>query len=238
MALYALGDLHLSFQSDKSMDKFGKVWRHHDRKIEKYVRQIVKPEDTLVLTGDHSWGRKLADCREDLAFIERFPGRKILLRGNHDMFWDAKKTERLNEEYRGKLFFLQNNFAVYQDYALVGTKGRAGKKTGGKRDGPPAKFFFTGPRGRVQEIYHVSALPAHQHTGANLAIYRDCTGVQCNSGCVLSLSRGEPLRGQYPGRFPGGPVHAGVGRLPAFSSGGSTAVKSAEKYPVEKAGLY
>ena len=71
MALYALGDLHLSFQSDKSMDKFGKVWRHHDRKIEKYVRQIVKPEDTLVLTGDHSWGRKLADCREDLAFIER-----------------------------------------------------------------------------------------------------------------------------------------------------------------------
>ena len=123
MALYALGDLHLSFQSDKSMDKFGKVWRHHDRKIEKYVRQIVKPEDTLVLTGDHSWGRKLADCREDLAFIERFPGRKILLRGNHDMFWDAKKTECLNEEYRGKLFFLQNNFAVYQDYALVGTKG-------------------------------------------------------------------------------------------------------------------
>lgn len=123
MALYALGDLHLSFQSDKSMDKFGKVWRHHDRKIEKYVRQIVKPEDTLVLTGDHSWGRKLADCREDLAFIERFPGRKILLRGNHDMFWDAKKTERLNEEYRGKLFFLHNNFAVYQDYALVGTKG-------------------------------------------------------------------------------------------------------------------
>ena len=54
MALYALGDLHLSFQADKSMDQFGKVWRHHERKIEKYVRQVVKPEDTLVLTGDHS----------------------------------------------------------------------------------------------------------------------------------------------------------------------------------------
>lgn len=123
MALYALGDLHLSFQADKPMDAFGRVWKNHERKIEKYVNKIVKPEDTLILTGDHSWGKRLPECREDLAFIERLPGRKILLRGNHDMFWDAKKTERLNEAYRGRLFFLQNNFAVYQDYALVGTKG-------------------------------------------------------------------------------------------------------------------
>ena len=123
MALYALGDLHLSFQADKSMDQFGKVWRHHERKIEKYVRQVVKPEDTLVLTGDHSWGRKLWESREDLDFIAQLPGRKILIRGNHDMFWNAKKTQRLNEEYQEKLFFLQNNFAAYEDYALVGTKG-------------------------------------------------------------------------------------------------------------------
>lgn len=138
MALYALGDLHLGFQADKSMDKFGRVWRHHERKIEKYVRQIVKPEDTLVLTGDHSWGRKLSECREDLAFIERLPGRKILLRGNHDMFWDAKKTERLNEEFKDRLFFLQNNFAAYQDYALVGTKGYT-------FEGP----FYLDGRGRI-----------------------------------------------------------------------------------------
>ncbi|OUP84891.1 metallophosphoesterase [Lachnoclostridium sp. An169] len=123
MALYALGDLHLSFQVDKPMDVFGSVWKHHERKIEKYVRKTVKDEDTLVLTGDHSWGRKLPECREDLAFIENLPGRKILLRGNHDMFWDEKKTPVLNKEYEGRLFFLQNNFAVYKDYALVGTKG-------------------------------------------------------------------------------------------------------------------
>lgn len=123
MSLYALGDLHLSFQADKPMDPFGRVWKNHERKIEKYVNRIVRPEDTLVLTGDHSWGRKLEESREDLAFIERLPGRKILLRGNHDMFWDVKKTARLNEDYKGRLFFLQNNFAVYEDYALVGTKG-------------------------------------------------------------------------------------------------------------------
>ncbi len=138
MALYALGDLHLSFQADKPMDGFGSIWKHHEAKIEKYVNRRVKPEDTLVLTGDHSWGRKLSECREDLAFIEALPGRKILLRGNHDYFWDAKKTERLNELYQGRLFFLQNNYAVYRDYALVGTKGYT-------FEGP----FYLDRRGRV-----------------------------------------------------------------------------------------
>lgn len=107
MALYALGDLHLGFQVRKPMEVFGKVWRYHERKIEKYVNKIVSPEDTLVLTGDHSWGRKLEECREDLEFIERLPGRKILLRGNHDMFWDAKKTKSLNEKFDGRLFFFR-----------------------------------------------------------------------------------------------------------------------------------
>lgn len=138
MALYALGDLHLSFQADKSMDVFGSVWRGHARKIEKYVRKIVGPEDTIVLTGDHSWGRKLAECEEDLAFIARLPGRKILLRGNHDMFWDAKKTARLNALYEGKLFFLQNNFTAYRDIALIGSKGYS-------FEGP----FYLDPWGRI-----------------------------------------------------------------------------------------
>jgi len=138
MALYALGDLHLSFQADKPMDGFGPVWKNHEKKIERYVHEIVRPGDTLVLTGDHSWGRKLDQCREDLAFIERLPGRKILIRGNHDMFWDAKKTARLNEEYAGRLFFLQDNFAVYGEYALVGTKGYT-------FEGP----FYLDRRGRI-----------------------------------------------------------------------------------------
>ncbi len=122
MALYAIGDFHLSFQVDKPMEIFGSRWKNHEEKIEKYCGRL-KPEDTLVITGDHSWGRKLSECEKDLAFIEALPGRKILLRGNHDMFWDAKKTEKLNELYEGRLSFLQNNFFTYEDYALVGTKG-------------------------------------------------------------------------------------------------------------------
>ncbi len=123
MSLYALGDLHLSFQANKPMDKFGPLWKHHVEKISKHCTKLIQPEDTLVLTGDHSWGRNLSECEQDFAFIEALPGRKILLRGNHDMFWDAKKTEALNKQFEGRFTFLQNNFATYEDYALVGTKG-------------------------------------------------------------------------------------------------------------------
>lgn len=123
MSLYAMGDFHLSFGTSKPMDVFGKEWKNHVKRIEKNCFKALNAEDTIVITGDHSWGRNLAECQQDLQFIEDLPGRKILLRGNHDMFWDAKKTSRLNELYKGRLEFLQNNFFAYEDYALVGTKG-------------------------------------------------------------------------------------------------------------------
>ncbi|WP_373212494.1 metallophosphoesterase [Ruminococcus sp. 5_1_39BFAA] len=123
MALYAMGDFHLSFQVNKPMEVFGAEWKNHVKRIEKNCNKKIRPDDTLVITGDHSWGRNLDECREDLAFIEALPGRKILLRGNHDMFWDAKKTDKLNEMFQGRLEFLQNNFYAYGDHALVGTKG-------------------------------------------------------------------------------------------------------------------
>lgn len=123
MALWAIGDFHLASQVDKSMDRFGLVWHHHEDKIWKNFHAMVKLEDTTVITGDHSWGHKLHECEQDLLFIENLPGRKILLRGNHDTFWNANKTPRLNERFQGRLEFLQNNFYTYKDYALVGTKG-------------------------------------------------------------------------------------------------------------------
>lgn len=123
MSLYAIGDFHLSFSTNKPMDVFGKSWKNHVAKIEKNWMKEITENDTIVLTGDHSWGRNLTEAQEDLNFIIKLPGRKILLRGNHDMFWDAKKTQKLNTLFEGRLEFLQNNFYTYQDYALVGTKG-------------------------------------------------------------------------------------------------------------------
>ena len=140
MALYAIGDLHLHFQSELKARRQlrERVWKNHEEKLRLACEKLLKPEDTLVLVGDHSWGRKLPECEEDLRYIQALPGRKILIRGNHDMFWDAGKTQELNRLFEGKLFFLQGNFSSYGDYALVGTKGAC-------FEGP----FYLDRRGRI-----------------------------------------------------------------------------------------
>lgn len=145
MSLYAIGDLHLHFQAEvKARGQLtDPIWKNHERVLADNCVGMIRAEDTLMLAGDHSWGKNLAACEQDMAYIMGLPGRKILLRGNHDMFWDVKKTEELNRRFDGKLHFLQNNYYPYTDengkeYALVGTKG----------------FTFEGPfyldrRGRV-----------------------------------------------------------------------------------------
>ena len=125
MSLYAIGDLHLHYQSDLRApgQLHGRVWKNHEEKFRKNCSKLVAEEDTIVLVGDHSWGKNLPECEKDLQYICDLPGRKILTRGNHDMFWDVKKTKQLNELFQPKLTFLQDSYAVYKDYALVGTKG-------------------------------------------------------------------------------------------------------------------
>ena len=125
MRLFAIGDLHLHFQSELKApgQMTGKRWQDHERIFKKNCEALIRPEDTLLLAGDHSWGKNLSKCEKDLDYIISLPGKKVLLRGNHDMFWDAKKTEKLNRQFAGKLFFLQNNYYPFGDCALVGTKG-------------------------------------------------------------------------------------------------------------------
>ena len=140
MSLFAIGDLHLHFQSELKAPgrRTEKVWKNHEIRFEENCRRVIRDTDTLVLAGDHSWGRNLAECERDFAYIEALPGRKILLRGNHDMFWDGNKTPQLNERFAGQLLFLQNNYYAYGDYALVGTKGHC-------FEGP----FWLDRRGRI-----------------------------------------------------------------------------------------
>ncbi len=140
MALYAMGDLHLHFQSVlKSPEQLhDRVWKNHEEKVQKNCAKLITNEDTFVLVGDHSWGKNLSECDQDLEYICALPGRKILTRGNHDMFWDAKKNEQLNERYQPRLTFLQDSYATYQDYAIVGTKGFT-------FEGP----FYIDSRGRI-----------------------------------------------------------------------------------------
>ena len=125
MALYAIGDLHLHFRTElkANLEMKDHIWRKHEEVFRKNCEALLQPDDTLVLTGDNSFGKNLTECEADFQYISALPGRKILLRGNHDHYWDAKKTPALNQQFYGKLSFLQNNFFTYEDYALVGTKG-------------------------------------------------------------------------------------------------------------------
>ena len=125
MSLFAIGDLHLHFQSELKApgQLHDPVWKDHEARFRQNCLTMISSEDTLVLAGDHSWGKNLAQCEQDLRYIADLPGRKILTRGNHDMFWEAKKTPALNAAYKPELTFLQDSFETYRGYALVGTKG-------------------------------------------------------------------------------------------------------------------
>lgn len=124
MALYAIGDLHLSLTVNKPMDIFGAGWTGHVRKLEEAFSRL-NGEDVTVLCGDTSWGIDLDESLEDFLFIDRLPGRKIILKGNHDYWWNtAAKMERFfREKGFSSLRILHNNCYHYGDIALCGTRG-------------------------------------------------------------------------------------------------------------------
>ena len=94
MSLYAIGDFHLSFTVNKPMDVFDKRWKNHVVKIEKYWKKRVTENDTVVITGDHSWGRDLAECQADLDFIMALPGRKDSASGKSRYVLGCKEDRR------------------------------------------------------------------------------------------------------------------------------------------------
>ena len=124
MALYAIGDLHLSLTADKSMEVFGSAWENYVIRIEEGL-SVLTEDDTLILAGDTSWGIDLNEAEADFRFLERFPGKKYLIKGNHDYWWTtaAKFHAFCAEKGFTTLELLHNNCAFYGDYALCGTRG-------------------------------------------------------------------------------------------------------------------
>lgn len=124
MALYAIGDLHLCLGADKPMDVFGGAWVGYMDKLRAGL-SVIRPQDTTVLLGDLSWALDLAGGQADFAFINEIPGRKIILKGNHDYWWStAAKFYRFCEEQGySDQWILNNNCYFYGDVALCGTRG-------------------------------------------------------------------------------------------------------------------
>ncbi len=124
MALYAIGDLHLSLGTDKPMDVFGGAWVGYMDKLREGL-SVIKPEDTTVLLGDLSWALDMESAAADFAFINAIPGRKIILKGNHDYWWTTatKFYKFCAENGFENMFILNNNCHFYEETALCGTRG-------------------------------------------------------------------------------------------------------------------
>lgn len=124
MALYAIGDLHLCLGASKPMDVFGGAWVGYMDKLQLGM-SVIQPEDTVVLLGDLSWARSLEEAKEDFAWIDQIPGRKIILKGNHDYWWStASKFYQFCEQHNfSDQWILNNNHYEYNGWAICGTRG-------------------------------------------------------------------------------------------------------------------
>ena len=124
MALFAIGDLHLCLGAPKPMDVFGGAWVGYMDKLREGV-SVIGPEDTTVLLGDLSWALDLQNSAADFSWINEIPGRKIILKGNHDYWWStaAKFYKFCNENGFSNQWILNNNHYEYNGYAICGTRG-------------------------------------------------------------------------------------------------------------------
>lgn len=123
MSIYAISDLHLSFNTNKPMDIFG--WNDYEEKISQDWRTNVKEEDLVLLAGDFSWEMKLENTYKDFQFINNLPGKKLLLKGNHDLWWTTLKRMRefLKEKEFNNIDFIYNNSYEFENYIIAGTRG-------------------------------------------------------------------------------------------------------------------
>lgn len=124
MALFAIGDTHLSLGCAKPMDVFGGAWENYVEKLKQGFSQVGQG-DTVVLCGDLSWGMSLEEALPDFAFLDALPGTKYIVKGNHDYWWTTatKMTSFWEEHGLNTLHLLHNNCAFYGDVALCGTRG-------------------------------------------------------------------------------------------------------------------
>lgn len=121
MRIFALGDPHLSLSTDKPMDIFGPNWDNHAARLEAAWRAAVQPEDAVLLPGDISWGMSLDEAKADLAFLAALPGTKVLLRGNHDYWWNS--ISKVRAALPGGMHAVQNDSLVLGGVAVLGTRG-------------------------------------------------------------------------------------------------------------------
>lgn len=139
MGLFAIGDLHLSLSSSKPMDVFGEHWRQHHLTIQKNWRSLVGEDDTVLVPGDISWAMTFQGAGRDLEWIRKLPGRKILIKGNHDYWWPS--ISKLKSFLEPDMIPLQNTAVQAEGCVITGTRGWLTPESEGFEEESDGKVF-------------------------------------------------------------------------------------------------
>lgn len=136
MSVFAISDLHFSYGVNKPMNIFGKIWENYEEKIKEDWILKVKNDDFVIIPGDISWGLSFKEALSDFRVIDNLPGKKIILRGNHDYYFSTKtKLEKLFKENNlNSLNILHNNAFIIENYILCGTRGWGNTEDNNKKD--------------------------------------------------------------------------------------------------------
>lgn len=120
MKVYAISDLHLSVNNPKPMNIFGPTWEGYLEKIFADWKEKVGEDDIVLMAGDFSWAMKLEETKADFALLEDLPGKKVIIRGNHDYWWSSISAVR---NFMPKNFFaIQNDAIKFGEYIICGTR--------------------------------------------------------------------------------------------------------------------
>ncbi|MEN6355446.1 MAG: metallophosphoesterase [Armatimonadota bacterium] len=123
MSIFAISDLHLSLGKEKPMDVFGDAWKDHAAKIADNWDKMVSDDDTVLLAGDLSWALKFEEAAPDIEYIAGRPGKKILIRGNHDYWWRRESTNRIQKILPESITLLMGRGIIIGDIGITGTRG-------------------------------------------------------------------------------------------------------------------
>lgn len=119
---WAIADTHLSFGKPKDMARFGEKWINHTERLAAAWRACIAPNDVVLLPGDISWAQSVGAILPDLAWLCSLPGRKVLLRGNHDHWWKSAEIARKIAEPLG-FYVLEGDSITLDDVVICGAMG-------------------------------------------------------------------------------------------------------------------
>jgi len=209
MSIFAIGDLHLSLSCDKPMDIFP-GWSDYVSRIAESWNEQVKSEDTVVLPGDISWGMSLEQALEDFRFIDSLPGKKVLIKGNHDYWWNSRRKmeDFFDKNGLSSLIILHNSFVEADGFAICGTRGWCledgapqDKKVTAREEGRlKASLEAAKPSGLEPLVFlHYPPVFGDSISGGMIDLLLEYNVKRCFYGHLHGPARYQALEGEYMG---------------------------------------